>query len=214
MKNLLLFSFITLMMMSCSQSDGVRKAKIETNYGDMVIELYNSTPGHRDNFVKLVEEKFYDDLLFHRVIKGFMIQGGDPNSRDAGPDVRLGGGGPGYQIDAEIGAPHFKGCLAAARTGAGNPEKRSSGSQFYLVHGKTETDGSLNAMEARKNFKYNDAQREKYKTLGGASSLDGDYTVYGEVVEGLEIIDKIAAVKTAPGDRPLEDVKMKITMIN
>ncbi len=186
---------------------------IKTEYGDMVVELYDSTPKHKENMLKLAKEGFYKDLLFHRVINGFMIQGGDPKSRNAGPDVHLGSGGPGYLIDAEIGAPHFKGCIAAARTGGpSNPEKKSSGSQFYLVQGRKQTDQTLDNIEKNKGFKYNDVQREKYKTIGGTPALDGDYTVFGEVVEGIEVIDKIAAVKTKPGDRPVKDVKMDIVV--
>ena len=166
--------------MSCS--DGNTYVIIETEYGDMKVELYNSTPKHKENFVKLVKEGFYEDLLFHRVIKDFMIQGGDPQSKGAPIDMPLGGGGPGYQVDHEIGAPHFKGTLAAARTGDGiNPQKRSSGSQFYIVQGTPLSDAQLDNWERRKGFKYNDAQRDKYKTLGGRPDLDAEYTVFGEV---------------------------------
>jgi len=205
-----LFScFILFALSSCS--DGKSYVVIETEFGNMTAELYNSTPHHKENFLKLVDEGFYDDLLFHRIIQGFMIQGGDPNSRDATPDQRLGSGGPGYTVEAEIGAPHFKGTLAAARTGGpSNPEKRSSGSQFYIVHGNTQTDQLLDNIERSKNFKYNEAQRAKYKELGGAPNLDGDYTLYGELVDGLDVVDKIAAVQKAPGDRPIQDIKMKI----
>ena len=196
-------------------SDSPTYVIIETEFGDMKIELYDSTPKHKENFIKLAKESFYDDLLFHRVISGFMVQGGDPNSRGAAPEVRLGSGGPGYQIDAEIGAPHFKGTLAAARTGDGaNPERKSSGSQFYIVHGRAVSDQELNAKEASEGFKYNESQRAKYKEVGGAPMLDLAYTVFGEVVEGLEVVDKIAAVKTQPGDRPVKDVLMKIRMAN
>ena len=142
-----------------------------------------------------------------------MIQGGDPNSREADADTRLGSGGPGYRIDAEIGAPHFKGTLAAARTGgASNPQKMSSGSQFYVVHGNIQSDAALNNFEKQKGFQYNTNQREKYKKIGGTPTLDMDYTVFGEVVEGMDVIDKIAAVEKHPGDRPVQDVKMNIVM--
>ena len=155
---------------------------MKTSMGDMKIKLYNETPLHRDNFVKLVKEKFYDGLLFHRVIRDFMIQGGDPDSKNAPAGKQLGMGGPGYTVPAEI-LPQFKhkkGALAAARMGDQmNPAKASSGSQFYIVH---------------------NADR--------CSSLNGGYTVFGEVIEGLEVIDKIATVKTNPGDRPAEDVKI------
>jgi len=199
-------------MLSCN-SDTKRQVKIETDYGDMVFELYDSTPLHRDNFIKLTNEGFYNDLLFHRIIKGFMIQGGDPNSKDAPQGQGLGTGGPGYKIDAEIGAPHFKGTLAAARQGGGNPLKKSSGSQFYIVQGKVPTDNELNANERSKGITYSDAQRAKYKELGGTPMLDMDYTVFGEIVTGIDVIDKIAEVQTAPGDRPLKDIRMKVSVI-
>jgi cyclophilin family peptidyl-prolyl cis-trans isomerase len=207
----LMLSFCALIFSACND-DGFTYAEIETDFGTMKVKLYNSTPKHRDNFVKLANEGFYDDLLFHRVINGFMVQGGDPDSRGAGQEVRLGGGGPGYQTDAEIGALHIKGALAAARTP--NPEKKSSGSQFYIVHGNPQSDSQLDAIERQKNVKYSPEQRELYKTLGGRPDLDNEYTVFGEVVAGMEVIDKIAAVKTAPGDRPVEDVKMKVRILN
>lgn len=197
-----------------SSGEKVRHALIETEMGNMKLELYNSTPGHRDNFIKLVNDGFYDDLLFHRVINGFMVQGGDPNSKGADSNTNLGSGGPGYQIPAEIGAPHFKGTLAAARTGAGNPEKKSSGSQFYLVQGRPQNAQSLQAIAKSKGFQYNEAQIKKYTELGGTPNLDMDYTVYGEVIEGIEVIDKIATVQTNPSNRPLSDVKMKIRMLD
>lgn len=190
--------------------------QLETEYGNMLIELYESTPGHRDNFTKLVSEGFYDSLLFHRVIDGFMIQGGDPNSRGAGADVRLGSGGPGYQIDAEFldENVHIKGALAAARSpDSVNPKKRSSGSQFYIVHGGKVTDAALDNMEYRKGITYTEEQRALYKERGGYPPLDGDYTVFGMVIEGMDVIDKIATVKTKPGDRPIENVEMKLTVI-
>ena len=205
--SILLFSVV---FAACNQKEPVTYAVISTDMGDMKFELYNSTPKHKANFIKLAKEGFYDGLLFHRVIKDFMIQGGDPQSKDAAPEARLGGGGPGYLIDAEIGAPHFKGTLAAARTGgAGNPEKKSSGSQFYIVEGTTVTDALLDKIEVQKGIKYNAAQREKYKKLGGTPFLDNDYTVFGEIVDGMDVISKIGAVKTQM-DRPLKDVKMKI----
>ena len=187
----------------------------------MVIELSDSTPGHRDNFLKLASEGFYNDLLFHRVINGFMIQGGDPESRGAEPNTRLGGGGPGYTIPAEIRADHLhvRGALAAARQGdAVNPEKKSSGSQFYIVQGKTWTDSQLSQMEMRANavmpsFKFSEENKEVYKTVGGTPFLDMNYTVFGQVIEGLDIIDSIANVKTLPGDRPVEDVKFSVEIL-
>lgn len=190
--------------------------QIETDFGNMTVLLYNSTPQHRDNFVKLAEEGYFDGLLFHRVIEGFMIQGGDPNSRNAKSGQALGMGGPGYTIPAEFvdSLIHVKGALSAARQGDQvNPEKRSSGSQFYIVQGKPLTQEELDLIEARKGIRYTRAQREKYLTLGGTPFLDRDYTVFGQVISGLEVIDKIAAVETAPGDRPKTDVKMKVTVI-
>lgn len=187
--------------------------EIETNYGSMTAWLYDDTPKHRDNFLKLVEKNFYDDLLFHRVIEGFMIQGGDPNSRGADAEKRLGGGGPGYQIPAEFvdTLAHVKGALAAARTN--NPEKKSSGSQFYIVQGKKMSEQQLAMMESKKGIHYTPEQREIYINLGGTPFLDQEYTVFGQVIDGIEVIDKIAAVKTAPGDRPKEDVWMIIRVI-
>ncbi len=212
----LLYTLFALFLLAAIQScgDGKTYALVETEFGNMKILLYNETPKHKENFIKLAKEGFYDDLLFHRVIKNFMIQGGDPDSRGANPNARLGGGGPGYLIDAEIGFPHIKGALAAARTGgASNPEKKSSGSQFYIVQGQSLTDAQLDNMERFKNIKYGEAQRKLYKELGGRPDLDQEYTVFGEVVEGLDVIDKIANVPTANGDRPTQDVKMKVKIL-
>jgi len=187
--------------------------EIQTPYGNMIVWLYDATPQHRDNFLKLAEQGYFDDLIFHRVINGFMIQGGDPNSRNARPGQQLGSGGPGYTIPAEFVDTlfHKKGALAAARTGDQvNPKKESSGSQFYIVQGRPVTEEDLDMIEARKSFRYTRAQRDTYLSVGGTPFLDRDYTVFGEVIEGLDVIDKIAAVVTLPGDRPKEDVKMKI----
>lgn len=189
---------------------------ISTEFGDIKVKLYNETPYHRDNFMKLAQEGFFNDLLFHRVINGFMIQGGDPNSRNAQPGQQLGSGGPGYTLPAEINPDlfHKKGVLSAARTGdQGNPQRRSSGSQFYLVQGKVYTEAELEQM-SRNGFVFSEAQKQAYTTIGGTPFLDAQYTVFGEVVEGLDIVDKIAAVPTQPGDRPVQDVKMKITPIS
>ena len=183
--------------------------------GDMTVRLSDSTPLHRDNFLKLVKVHYYDSLLFHRVIKDFMIQGGDPNSRNAKPGEALGMGGPGYRVPAEFRQTlfHKKGVIAAARDN--NPEKASSGSQFYIVQGKVFSDAELDNLETgRMKRKIPSEQREVYKTLGGTPHLDQEYTVFGEVVKGAEVLDKIAAVKTSKGadrDRPLQDVKI-ITM--
>jgi peptidyl-prolyl cis-trans isomerase B (cyclophilin B) len=179
----------------------------------MTVWLYDATPKHRDNFLKLAEQGYFDDLLFHRVINGFMIQGGDPNSRNAKPNQQLGSGGPGYTIPAEFvdSLVHKKGALAAARTGDQvNPEKKSSGSQFYIVQGRAVTADELDMIESRKGFRYSKEQRDTYMAAGGTPFLDRDYTVFGEVIEGLDVIDKIASVATLPGDRPKVDVRMKI----
>jgi cyclophilin family peptidyl-prolyl cis-trans isomerase len=190
--------------------------EIETDYGTMIVQLSNATPQHRDNFIKLAEEGYLDGLVFHRVIEGFMIQGGDPQSRNAKPDQALGMGGPGYTIPAEFvdSLVHVKGSLSAARQGDQvNPEKRSSGSQFYIVQGKPLTKDELDQVEARKGIRYTKEQRDKYLTVGGTPLLDRDYTVFGRVIEGLEVIDKIAAVETDQRDRPKKDVKMKVKVI-
>ena len=202
-----------------------QKVKITTQQGDITVLLYDDTPLHRDNFIKLVKEGFYNDLLFHRVMNNFMIQGGDPNSKGAAADVRLGSGGPGYKIDAEFldHRVHVKGALAAARQpDQVNPARQSSGSQFYIVHGKSTPKQQLLGMEASRNrgkapedqFHYTPEQIEAYETMGGTPFLDGQYTVFGEVVEGLNVVDAIAGVKTKPGDRPVEDVVMSMTLID
>jgi peptidyl-prolyl cis-trans isomerase B (cyclophilin B) len=184
---------------------------LETTEGRMVLRLSNATPLHRDNFLKLVREGFYDNVLFHRVIKDFMIQGGDPESREAKPGQMLGNGGPGYTVPAEFvdSLIHSKGALAAARLGdAMNPRKESSGSQFYIVQGRTWKDADLASMEARSGRKYNDAQKEIYRTQGGTPHLDGGYTVFGHLVEGMDVLDKIARTATGGADRPTTDVRI------
>ncbi|PIP53637.1 MAG: peptidylprolyl isomerase [Bacteroidetes bacterium CG23_combo_of_CG06-09_8_20_14_all_32_9] len=256
-----------------SSGSSERIAVINTKYGDIKIKLYNKTPLHRDNFVKLVFENFYNNLLFHRVIKDFMIQGGDPDSKNAAPGVMLGNGGPGDNIPAEIlpGIYHKKGALAAAREADNiNPKKESSGSQFYIVQGKVFTNQELDLIEIKKNqnlknqilgkilispenenlrlkldsvkktgkqdalmnfikeldplaekelakygrFVFTPEQRTLYTTIGGTPHLDGDYTVFGEVIEGMNVVDSIAAVKKDKNDRPLADIKMKIKILN
>lgn len=191
--------------------------EIETTMGTVKLMLYKDTPIHRDNFVKLAQKGFFDGLLFHRVINEFMVQGGDPTSKDAQPGQMLGSGDPGYTLPAEIKANHYhkRGALAAARTGDDiNPYRESSGSQFYIVHGRKFTDQELDVMEQRAGITFTDEQRVAYKTVGGAPFLDGGYTVYGEVLEGLNVIDAIAGVETDGVDRPLTDVKIvKVTVI-
>lgn len=269
---LLLIIILGLVSITAFSQKKDKLVLITTEYGDIKIKLYNDTPKHRDNFLKLVKEGFYEDLLFHRVIKEFMIQGGDPESKGAGSNQQLGNGGPGYTIPAEFVSKYYhkKGALAAARLGDNvNPAKESSGSQFYIVHGKPFTNDQMDQMENRMNesrkgtfllnwlndpanveyknridslkaardfptlknilneleektaedfdktdkFKYTEEQRKAYTTIGGAPHLDGAYTVFGEVVEGLDVIDKIAQVKTASADRPVQDVKMNMKIV-
>lgn len=195
------------------KKDRKKDVLLQTSMGDMVIRLSDSTPLHRDNFLKLVKQGFYDSLLFHRVINNFMIQAGDPISKNARAAQPLGGGGPGYTIPAEFRTTlfHKKGVIAAARQGDDvNPEKASSGSQFYIVQGRKFTDGGLDSVETirLKGRKIPADQREFYKTIGGTPHLDQGYIVFGEVVSGLDVIDKIAAVPTnrSAGDRPTENV--------
>jgi cyclophilin family peptidyl-prolyl cis-trans isomerase len=188
--------------------------EIETEFGTMVAELYNSTPKHRDNFIKLAEEGFFNDLLFHRVINGFMIQGGDPQSKNAPAGKALGMGDPGYQIPAEFvdSLVHVKGALSAARTN--NPEKKSSGSQFYIVQGNGPlNEDMLKQIDMGRAVHYTPEQKKAYTELGGTPHLDGGYTVFGRVINGLDIIDKIASSATDRNDRPVKDVKMKVRVI-
>lgn len=212
----LFFMVLFSLTVFSQNTDKRKKVEIQTKYGTMVVELYNETPLHRDNFIKLAKEKFYDDLLFHRVIKNFMIQGGDPNSRNAAPNIQLGNGGPGYQINAEI-LPQFihkKGALSAARQGDQvNPQKKSSGSQFYIVQGTILSRQDLMNFQKRNNLNYTEEQIKAYTTIGGTPHLDGAYTVFGEVIKGLDVIDKIAAQPTDSRDRPTEDIVMKVRII-
>ena len=195
---------------------------LSTSEGEITVKLYNDTPLHRDNFLKLTREGFFDSLLFHRVIHGFMIQTGDPQSKNAPSGSALGNGGPGYTIPAEILPHRFhkKGALAAARQGDNiNPNRVSSGSQFYIVQGTTYQTERLLSMEERRNaaepdFMYGKEQLEAYTTIGGAPHLDGQYTVFGEVVSGLEIIDAIAKQKVDARNRPVEDIRiLKATIL-
>ena len=211
-KSIILILVAGLFLTTCQPKE--QHILIETEMGDMKVMLYNSTPKHRDNIIKLVKEGFYNDLLFHRVMKDFMIQGGDPDSKNANPQQMLGQGGPGYQIDAEIGALHFKGALSAARMADQvNPEKKSSGSQFFIVQGYKVQDQELDRWESEKGIKYTPEQRKLYREVGGYPFLDNDYTVFGEVVEGLEVIDKIAAVQVGQANRPVKDLRMKISLL-
>ncbi|MFC4211744.1 peptidylprolyl isomerase [Pedobacter lithocola] len=217
MKKLLLFIFTFSVLSSFAAKPRNQYIRIKTAFGDCIVKLYNETPLHRDNFLKLTKEGYYNGTLFHRVIKDFMIQGGDPDSRNAKPDSLLGEGGPKYTIPAEFRDSlfHKKGVLAAAREGDGvNPSKASSGSQFYLVQGKVFTDEQLNIVEEKRlKYKIPEWQRQVYKTIGGTPHLDRNYTVYGEIVVGLDMVDKIAALVTDKNNRPKQDVKMDITIL-
>jgi len=189
---------------------------ITTQFGDIKVRLFNETPNHRDNFIKLAKAKFYDGTLFHRVIKNFMIQGGDPISKLPDSLSKAGSSGPGYTLPAEIVPKYFhkKGVIAAARLGdAINPQKESSGSQFYIVQGKVFSDAELTNMEKMTGKTFTEEQRLAYTTVGGTPHLDGNYTVFGEVISGLDVVDKIAAVATLPGDRPKENVKMTVKVL-
>lgn len=213
--------FLILLIISVlTQSVWAAKPKneyveIRTDFGTCIVRLYNETPLHRDNFIKLVKNKFYNGLLFHRVIENFMIQGGDPDSRNAEKGEILGNGEVGYTIPAEFQDSlfHKKGALAAARDD--NGEKASSGSQFYLVHGKVFTDDELNRLEEGRleGRKISEEQREVYKSIGGVPYLDQNYTVFGEVVKGINIIDDIAVLATDEMDRPVVDQKMEIRLL-
>ena len=249
-------------------NDSLTHAVITTSLGDIEVVLYNETPQHRDNFIKLVQEKYYDGVLFHRVIKDFMVQTGDGNSKNAAPGQMLGTGDPGYTVPAEIVYPRFyhkKGVLAAARTADQvNPERRSSGCQFYIVWGKTYSSGQLGQLEkqlqmqalqgefnalvgerreqimqmrrnrdqagllalqeelealahaavAQKGLgRMSDEAKRVYSELGGTPFLDGQYTVFGEVEKGLDVVGKIQEVSTDANDRPLKDLKMTMTMV-
>lgn len=273
MKKDFLFNFFILVVFSiflssCKSYQSVHKENpivlIETDLGKITIKLYNETPIHRDNFIKLVEEGFYDGITFHRVIQSFMIQGGDPNTRPFNPNDTTKQQAD-YLLDAEFipSIYHKRGALAAARMGDNvNPEKKSSGSQFYIVQGKVFTVEELKVLEKRKsdnlekftvnklimekankqldkgeqvdfnrissdlkdtieivlstlpNYTFSQEQIDVYTTIGGTPHLDGDYTVFGEVIDGFEVIDKIASVKTDNADRPLIDIRMKIRILN
>lgn len=194
--------------------------EIKTPKGSMFARLYDETPQHRDNFLKLAREGFYDGTNFHRIIKSFMIQGGDPYSKNPATADMSGTGGPGYTIEAEIQPRFFhkKGALAAARQGDNiNPQKRSSGSQFYIVQGNTYNANQLESLEkriqyAKPGFTWTPEQKAEYAQSGGTPHLDGDYTVFGEIINGFDVLDEIAKVPTLPGDRPTEEMKMQIVL--
>lgn len=213
----ILISFPVLLTAVSGQDAGKEQLiKIETSVGDMIIKLYNETPAHRDNMIKLINEGFYQDQLFHRVIKDFMIQGGDPLSTGAEKGQRLGSGGPGYTVPAEFHKDliHKKGALAAARKGDNvNPQKASSGSQFYLVQGRVLSPQEIDILKQRGVATFSEESEKIYQTLGGTPHLDGGYTVFGEVISGLEVLDTIASRQTDAYNRPLEDVVYSISLI-
>jgi len=211
-----IITFLPSFRVSAQESEKEQMIKIETSMGDMIIKLYNETPAHRDNIIKLINEGFYNDQLFHRVIKDFMIQGGDPHSVGAEKGQRLGSGGPGYTVPAEFNKNliHKKGALAAARKGdQENPEKASSGSQFYLVQGRVLTPEEINMLAQRGVAAFTKESAEIYTTLGGTPHLDGAYTVFGEIVQGLDVLDAIASQPTDAYNRPLQDVIYSISII-
>ena len=196
--------FFTLMTISCQLN--AQTYTIETNLGNIQVKLYEQTPLHKENFETLVAKQFYNDVLFHRIIAGFMIQTGNPATKVTPSELDLN-----YTVPAEFVPEYFhkKGALAAARTGdAVNPEKRSSSSQFYIVQGRTYMDAELDQVEQQLQVKFSELQREIYKTIGGTPFLDQNYTVFGEVVKGLDIVDAIASVQTGRGDVPVEDIRI------
>lgn len=207
---LLLLHSISVVAQKKSKKDYL--VTLSTDLGTMYLVLHDQTPQHKANFLKLAHQHFYDSLLFHRVIEGFMIQGGDPNSRKAQSGGSLGDGEVGYTVPAEFHPAlfHRKGALAAARDN--NPQKASSGCQFYLVQGKPLGDPELKQAEARGKSAHTEAQKKVYATEGGTPHLDGSYTVFGQVVGGLEVIDKIAAQPNNESDRPLKDVRMTVSV--
>ena len=210
MKRFILVVTIFLMVSTLSNAQKTTAEPlvlIKTSYGNITLKLYNDTPKHRDNFLKLVKEGWYKDSPFHRIINGFMIQGG--GNADGRTD-------PGYTIEAEIMANHMhkRGALAAARTGDNvNPERRSSGCQFYIVQGSVYTNDNLNSFEQRYGTEFTPEQRKAYTTVGGAPHLDGAYTIFGEVISGMEVVDKIAALPRDGSDKPLKPVLMNVEIM-
>ncbi|HEY0297893.1 MAG TPA: peptidylprolyl isomerase [Arachidicoccus sp.] len=208
MKKITGLFFLFLLINTATDAQKYR-AKIYTNEGNILLELFDSTPLHRDNFIKLAKKHFYKATLFHRVIPGFMIQGGDPDSKTAKPAQELGNGDVGYTIPAEFRESYFhqRGALAQARDD--NPTKASSGCQFYIVTGKKFTQQALEKEEKRAGVKISEAHEKVYETIGGAPHLDGNYTVYGQVLEGMDVADKIVNQKRDKNDRPSENQIIK-----
>lgn len=211
--------FITLII-AC-QTHKEKVFRIKTNVGDIRLKLYNETPIHRDNFVKLVKEGYYNGLLFHRIIPNFMIQTGDDMSRNAKKGVSLGHGGKEYELDAEI-LPQFyhkRGVLAAARQGDNiNPKRKSSGSQFYLVVGEIFSSEKLdelvvkinNSRKGKDSLGLSDKQKKDYTTIGGCPHLDGMYTVFGEIIGGMKVVEKISKYRRDERNRPYKDIRIEI----
>jgi peptidyl-prolyl cis-trans isomerase B (cyclophilin B) len=204
--------FVFLISTTTSMIQAQTFVTFSTTAGEIKIRLYDETQKHKENMLKLIQQGFYNGVLFHRVIPSFMIQAGDPNSREASPGQTLGDGGPGYTIPAEFFPQYYhkKGALAAARLGDQfNPQKESSGSQFYIVQGQIFTDAQLESMvKSNRHQPFTSEQKQVYTTVGGAPHLDEQYTVFGEVVEGFDVIDKIAASSTDQRNRPVSDIKI------
>lgn len=215
----LLFIFGLLVLCTGAQAQKKEKFKyvlIMTDSGDMKVKLYNETPLHRDNFISLVKQKYYNELLFHLVKPGSIIEGGDPNSYEASDDAVLGGGGPGYTLESEIveGLYLKKGALVASRVGdKANPNRESNGSQFFIVQGRKFSLSELNIIERQKKDTISEVQRELYTTVGGLPSYDKQYTVFGEIVEGLDVLDKLMAVRTQSNGRPVFPLKMWMKVV-
>ncbi len=223
-KSLLVISAIALFLFGCKsfkyptkdeQGQPLHYIQISTNYGNMVVKLYNETPKHRDNMMALAKKHYYDSTMFFRVIQGFMMQGGSCDTRNAPSGVALGNCDSTYTVPAEImpSLYHKKGTICAARDN--NPAKASSGTQFYISQGRVFTPTELRAFATSRNITFTDAQTKAYTTVGGIPQLDGNYTVYGEVIEGLNVIDSICNSPTVQylNDRPLRDVKMAIKVL-
>jgi cyclophilin family peptidyl-prolyl cis-trans isomerase len=215
MRKVFIFCCLLIAQATWAKPPKNQYVRISTAYGQCIIRLYNETPKHRNNFIKLAKQGFYNGTLFHRVIQNFMIQGGDPDSRMAKPGQELGNGGLKYTVPAEFKDSlfHKRGVLAAARDN--NPAKASSSTQFYLVEGRRFTDGRLDTLEQTrlKGFTIPKWQREWYKSVGGVPHLDHNYTVYGEVVSGIDMVDLIAAVEKDKRDRPVKDVPMQVQVL-
>lgn len=204
-----LFLSLSVIFFSIASYAQTNKVVIETDSGRIVMALYDNTPQHRDNMIKLVREKFFDSTLFHRIIPNFVIQGGDPKSKNALPGQMLGEGELGYRVPAEINDSNFhqRGALGMARDQ--NPEKASSACQFYIVVGKKYTDPELDMIAQRTGRQFTPGQREIYKTQGGTPMLDGNYTIYGIVLEGMDVVDKIVNMPRNQMDRPNTDIAMR-----